>query len=591
MSQHHHNMDETTAPGKPQVASIGPQPLPTLSGYELLKELGRGGMGVVYQARQLTDDRMVAVKLIRDSSLASDHDRARFRIEMEAAARMAHPHIVQIIDSADDAGRPYFAMEYIAGGSLDTYLQGRALDPKLTATLMLALAQAVEHAHRQQIIHRDLKPANILLACHPDVGTITPENWQTVAIPKITDFGLAKRLDHDSTAITQAGTVLGTAAYMAPEQAAGNVSEIGPAVDIYALGAILYELLTGRPPFVAESWNKVLEQLTRAEPMPPSHWNNDVPPALEAVCLKCLEKKASDRYASANDLVEELQRFLQHQPVQAVKLSEQDKLFRLARQEGYEIIDEVGRGLNSVVYRTRYHSSPQPVSLKVFTKCDDSKVHWEERMQQATQSWSSLTHPLLLLNQRSGWFGQQPYASTEYCPMGSLAQKLGDKLWPVAESMAFVEQLAEVVSYLHRQGVIHGNLKPSNVMLAGDNVPRLMDFHQLSGWGHTMCVDGFIAPELMEKREPVISTDLYGLGIILYVLLTGQEPFATGLPEQLREYVLLKEPVPPSQLNPKVPPALDTLCLRCMNKNPWRRYFRAYDVGSMLRSLRTKQRR
>jgi len=594
-------MSEHTATGEFRPpAWEGSQEKPALVGYEILEEMGRGGMGVVYKARQISLNRLVAVKLIRDGALASDQDRTRFRIEAEAAARMAHPHIVQIYEAGEDQGRPYFAMELIEGGSLDQHLNGQPLEPRYAAELLRSLALAIDHAHGQQIVHRDLKPANILLSAQSSVlGAQDPSNLLSTEhsalstmLPKITDFGLAKRLDRDSTAVTRDGTVLGTAAYMAPEQAAGRVQEIRPAVDIYALGAIFYELLTGRPPFVAETWNQTVEQVLNEQPVPPCRWNTAIPHDLETVCLKCLEKEAEQRYTSAKDLADDLGRYLDQQPVLAVRVSEREQLARLARKDGYQNLEEVGRGPRSVLYRAVFGPLQQPVSVKVFLADDTSRDVWDARLQQASASWSVLTHPHIMINQRAGWWDTMPYASAEYCPLGSLAGKLNGKPWLVQQAMALVEKLAEVVSYLHRQGVMHGNLKPSNILFAADDIPRLADFYQLGGlYRTTIPTDGPIpagyanlAPELVKDptAEPGIYTDLYGLGMILYELLTGQMPFRAGTLQELREQILTLEPALPSQLNPKVMPSLDTLCMRCLNKSPWRRYYRAYDVSARL---------
>ena len=286
---------------------------PTVPGYEILAELGRGGMGVVYKARQVSSQRLVALKMIRDSALAGPQERARFRIEAEAGSRMRHPNLVEIYEVGEHAGRAWFAMELVEGGSLDQHLAGRPQPAGQAAELIRTLARAVQHAHEQKIVHRDLKPANILLASAAVVrgewsGHGAPPTTHHLPLtnhqPKISDFGLAKRLDSDSTALTRDGAVVGTANYMAPEQAAGRVGDIGPAADVYALGAILYEILTGRPPLEADAWDRMVDQVLHADPTPPTRLQPDLPPALETVCLKCLEKEPGRRYARAGDLAE-----------------------------------------------------------------------------------------------------------------------------------------------------------------------------------------------------------------------------------------------------------------------------------------------
>jgi WD40 repeat protein len=259
-------------------------------------------MGVVYKARHLRLDRLVALKMIRAGGLAGEDELARFGEEARAVARLQHPNIVQIYEVGEEAGQPYLALEYVEGGSLARRLSGAPLPGRQAAELIAVLAQAVHHAHRQGVVHRDLKPANVLLARD---GT-----------PKITDFGLAKTLDQQSGQ-TRTGAILGTPSYMAPEQAAGKVKEVGPAADVWALGAILYELLTGRPPFRGESVWDTLEQVRSGEPVAVRRLQPKVPRDLETICLKCLHKEPRRRYRSAGELAEDCAAFLDGKPVQA----------------------------------------------------------------------------------------------------------------------------------------------------------------------------------------------------------------------------------------------------------------------------------
>jgi serine/threonine-protein kinase len=283
--------------------------------YEILGELGRGGMGVVYQARQIKAGRLVALKMVLAGNFADPSQMARFRTEAEAGARLSHPNIVQVFEVGECQGRPFFSMEFCTG-SLAGKLATAPLEPAEAAKLVQSLATAVEAAHQANIIHRDLKPTNILLAAD---GT-----------PKISDFGLARLLDE--VGHTQTGAVLGTPPYMAPEQARGSNREVGPATDVYALGAILYECLAGRPPFKAATTADTLLQVVMDEPVSPRQLQPRVPCDLETICLKCLEKEPARRYTSCQKLSEELRRWLQGEPIHARPFSVVERVYRWGRR-------------------------------------------------------------------------------------------------------------------------------------------------------------------------------------------------------------------------------------------------------------------
>jgi WD40 repeat protein/serine/threonine protein kinase len=316
--------------------------LPFVPGYEILGELGRGGMGVVYRAKQVGANRLVALKMILAGEHSGSQELTRFRTEIEAAARLQHPHIVQIYEVGESHGLPFFSMELVEGGRLDSRLDGRPLAPRQAARLVETLAAAVHTAHERGIVHRDLKPANILLQrkCEghnpegekTDGGQGSAFQFQLADCePKIADFGLAKRMDRGKGP-TRSGTVLGTPSYMAPEQAEGRTGEVGRAADVYALGAVLYEMLTGRPPFQGQTDLDTLMQVIDAEPVPPSRLQPAVSWDVEAICLKCLRKEPRKRYPSALDLAEDLRRFREHQPVRARPLRRVERLGHWCRR-------------------------------------------------------------------------------------------------------------------------------------------------------------------------------------------------------------------------------------------------------------------
>lgn len=276
--------------------------MPQIAGYEMLSVLGRGGMGIVYKARHLKLNRIVAVKMMLSGRYATPQELSRFARESRAVAELQHPHIVQVHDVGEIEGRPFFTMEFVDGATLAQELAGVPQSPRRAAELVTKLAEAMDLAHSKGIIHRDLKPANILLTGD---GT-----------PKVADFGLARHLDGDP-GLTFSDARIGTPSYMAPEQALGRLGLIGSSVDIYSLGAILYEMLTGRPPFRAETAIETERQVITVEAAPPRQLNADVPRDLETVCLKCLQKDSSRRYPNAAELAEDLSRYLDGRPVNA----------------------------------------------------------------------------------------------------------------------------------------------------------------------------------------------------------------------------------------------------------------------------------
>jgi eukaryotic-like serine/threonine-protein kinase len=281
--------------------------------YELLEEIGRGGMGVVYKAHQKKLNRFVALKMILAGQLAGPMELKRFQAEAEAAAKLDHPGIVPIFEIGEYAGTHYLALAFIEGPSLADRLAEGPLPAREAAELLKQLAEAVQQAHLAGVIHRDLKPANILLDAE--------------GRPKITDFGLARQVDSQYS-LTATGQILGTPSYMPPEQALGETNRIGPQSDVYSLGAVLYCLLVGRPPFLAATPLETLRQVIDQEPLPPRVLNPNVPREMEAICMQCLEKSPDRRYRSAGDLAEDMRRFLEGEPISVRSVNLLDRLAR-----------------------------------------------------------------------------------------------------------------------------------------------------------------------------------------------------------------------------------------------------------------------
>ncbi len=319
----HHAPDAiTTGPDTPPpgtTVTVPPGDTPTVDGtdppepepgamiryfgdYLLLKELGHGGMGVVYKARQISHNRPVALKMHKADVLATEDERRRFQNEAEAVALLDHPGIVPILEVGDHEGHRYFSMKLIGGPSLDTKLAAYVADSKAAARLVATVAEAVHHAHQRGVLHRDLKPANIILDEHGE--------------PHVGDFGLARLVKSDSE-LTHSGAILGTPSYMAPEQASGRRGAVTIASDVYGLGAILYAVLAGRAPFQSDSVAETLQQVRDRAPEPPSRLNPHTPRDLEVICLKCLNKDPARRYGTAQALADDLGRWLAGEPIEA----------------------------------------------------------------------------------------------------------------------------------------------------------------------------------------------------------------------------------------------------------------------------------
>jgi serine/threonine-protein kinase len=345
-----------------------------LGDYELLEEIARGGMGIVYKARHIGLKRQVALKMILSGSLATPDERARFRREAELAANLDHPNIVPIYEVSDQDGVLYFSMKLVEGGNLTRKIAAYQRDPCATARLLATMARAVHYAHGKGFIHCDLKPANILL----------DRDGQ----PQITDFGLARRASEDSC-LTVTGAILGTPSYMAPEQASGQRQSLGPATDVYGLGAILYELLTGRPPFRTPTMMETVVQVLERDPVPPRELAAGLPRELETICLKCLEKLPQDRYPSAQALGDDLERFLQGDGVEATGVIQ--RLRRWTRREP-EVVSRLG-GLALMSLLTEFNHA-------AFSPRSDLWAHYQI---QATLLLWAISAVLFQYSWRKGW--------------------------------------------------------------------------------------------------------------------------------------------------------------------------------------------
>jgi eukaryotic-like serine/threonine-protein kinase len=310
--------ENVTALTEDVIPPVGIETGRVIGDYEVIEEIARGGMGVVFRARQKTLDRIVALKMIRAGSLAHSAELARFRAEARVVASLQHPNIVAVHEVGEHEGHPFFSMEFVAGRTLDEIVRDQPLSPRRAAGYVQQIAAAIQHAHERGVLHRDLKPSNVLIAAEDR--------------PRVTDFGLAKRLDGDPS-LTITGQVLGSPNFMPPEQASGGHGPIGPASDVYSLGALLYHALTGRPPFVGDTITATLRLVVESEPASPRVLLPTVPLDLETICLKCLQKEPTHRYATAQALADDLGRFLRNEPITARPAAGWEKAWRWGRRK------------------------------------------------------------------------------------------------------------------------------------------------------------------------------------------------------------------------------------------------------------------
>jgi eukaryotic-like serine/threonine-protein kinase len=551
--------------------------LPAIPGYEILETLTPGGMGVVYRARQIETDRPVVLKMIRSGIHAAAEDLARFRIEAEAIASLAHPNIIQIHECGEWNGMPYLAMEFAAGGSLAQRLVNKMLPALQAAELVETLARTVQFVHDRGILHRDLKPANILLQ-NADLRLQNESQLNTAgqsAVPKLADFGLAKRLDDDQ-GLTRTQAILGTASYMAPEQAAGNKQAIGPSVDIYGLGAILYELLTGRPPFQAQTRELTIQQVLFDDPQPPSDVRPDVPAELEAICLKCLEKQPGRRYPRALDLAEDLRRYRSGEPISIPSFGIRERDARAAQRLGYEILETLAASPRGIQYKARQIALNRIVVLEVVAA--QGKLHPDqvERLRARAAAVAQLHHSNIVELYDLGELNGRPLIVREYVEGRCLAERPAEPPLPAEQTAALVETLARAVHDAHLQGIVHGALSPAEVLVSDDGSCKIIGLGIAAVLRDEQSDQSAKSPtRVHESIDP--AADVYALGAILYEMLAGRPPAVGNSFE------------PPRHWRPDTPRDVEAICLTCLEREPASRYPNAAALAEDLRRYRGRE--
>jgi serine/threonine protein kinase len=385
---------------------------------------------------------------------------------------------------------------------------------------------------------------------------------------------------------------------MAPEQAAGKTKEIGPHTDVYALGAILYETLTGRPPYRAETRELTLHQVLFEEPVPPTRLRSDIPPDLEAICVKCLEKEARRRYASAGALADDLRHFRDREPISIATIDEWERQVRWARRAGYGLLELLGAGVLGMVYKARQLRLNRIVTLKTISSRAQNDAVKMTRFRAEAEVAAQLQHPgirqIYDFHEQDG----QPYFSMEFMPGGTLAEKCAGLPLPASQVVEYVEALARAMHYAHQRGMIHGTLRPSKVLLTEAGAPKISGFGLaqllrkeplvMGLKGAPLGLSNYMAPEQADGRitEITAATDVYALGAILYEMLAGRPPVLADTVRETVEQIRSREPERPTRLRPEVPRDLEAICLQCLQKEPRQRYVSAEALAEDLRGFR-----
>ena len=544
---------------------------PAIPGYQILDALPSGGMGIVYRARQVESDRIVALKMIRSGIHADPQEIARFRLESEAIASLTHAHVIPIYDWGEWNGMPYLSMEFAEKGSLAERLEHGPLPLDEASDLLEKLSLATQFIHERGIIHRDLKPANILLT---QDGT-----------PKLADFGLAKRLDRDQ-GLTQTQAVIGTASYMAPEQAAGNTHTLGPAVDVYALGAILYEVLTGRPPFRAATREQTIHQVLSEDAPRPTQIRAAIPAALEWVCLKCLEKAPEHRFVSAQALAESVSKFRRGVPLALDGTTLANRLVRAARRAGFEVLDALGAEPSVRTFRARDLSLGRIVVLELLDAGHHHDLADRERLRAQATAVANLHHANIVELYTFGELDGDPFIAREDVDGEGICTGQTKSAKAPKQIASDLESLARAVHYAHLRGMVHGNLEPGKVVRDGGGICKITGYgvgqKEICRRSELSEVDSASEAAKADSTRSGLavdpSEDLAALGAILYQLLNGYPPSAGQ--------ATVSESEPLRILNSGLPGELRAICQRCLDSDPKQRYVNGAALAEDLRRAR-----
>ncbi len=557
------NDDDVTLPVEKSPKPLGKR----LGRYELLDRLGKGGMGIVYRARDTKLDRLVAVKLLLTDLEGDSETRERFLREARAAGELNHRNIIKVYDFGEDGGRAFIVMELLEGVSLNEFLKAHpdlALDRKLQ--IMTAVCEGLAFSHSRSIVHRDLKPANFFITKSRQV--------------KVLDFGLARVA---SSNLTRSGLVFGTPDYMSPEQVRGKI--VDERSDIFSLGAVFYQMLSGRKPFAAKALPEVMRKVLTDEPAPLAHV--EAPPSLARIVMRSLQKDPLKRYQSVTELLTDLGGV---DPDEAAETeSEAGEPRHIDR---YQIIERVGEGGMGVVYRARDPVLDRDVAIKSmqvdFGIDQDARV----RFQHEARAAARLQHPNIVTIYEFGEKDDSPFLIMEFLGGQDLEGLMkSDRALSLIGKLDIVAQLCDGLAFAHEQGVVHRDIKPGNVRVLDDGTVKLLDFgiakvqNTEATAGAFAGSAGYASPEQLSLEPVDARSDLFSVGVLTYELLTGRQPFTGESGAAIAYQVLNEEPPSLRDVSPQLPEALEPIITRVLDKKPDQRYATASDVAEALRAV------
>ena len=536
--------------------------------YILDRVIGRGGMAEVYRAKDHLLGRVVAVKILRGDLARDQTFQARFRREAQSAVSLNNASIVSVYDTGEDlsTGVPvfYIVMEYVDGRTVrDLLIEGHRLLPQRALEITSGVLRALEYSHQQGFVHRDIKPGNVMVTRDDDI--------------KVMDFGIAQAMSDAQAMMAETAQVIGTAQYLSPEQARGE--RVDARSDLYSTGCLMYELLTGRPPFTGDSPVAIAYQHVRENPIPPSRLDPDIPPWADAIVLRAMAKSPNDRYQSAAEMQADIQRA-------ASSTSSPSSGEGHPRLLGgrYELDGIIGSGGTAEVYRARDTSlRKRIVAIKMLHKDLAMHENLRAKFRHEAQSAARLSHPSIVTvydtNEDSIDNVPLPYVVMEYVDGLNLHDLLQENRQLLPErALRIIDGVLQALDYGHQNGIVHRNIRPGNVMVTRQHAEiKVMDFgsHELSDHTLSSGVIGtadYLSPEQARGAPVDFRSDLYSTGCLLYELVSGRPPFTGDSPVAVAYQHVTENPLPPSQVNPGIPALVDTIVLKAMAKSPADRY-------------------